>query len=224
MAKDSSSGAVGWLVGLVLLAAAIYFWKATLVVTGGLLLLGILGWLAYRLLSKSGRAGAAVEKHDYAQALKLLQDTGEQDQLISTLRFKVPFPDNAVKEAFLKAVRELLALQNAATDAANPYIPLELREELARRTCDSLYSLWPLCHKLALVTRSKVGAEAVATKTSGVITQLEELARNTEATRHQLAHLTLEASPLEINEATEQVGAMKWQVAEMQKLDAMLGG
>ncbi|WP_035615767.1 hypothetical protein [Haloferula sp. BvORR071] len=225
MAQDSSgAGVIGWLIGLAVLAVAIYFWKATLVIGGGLLLLGILGWLAYRLLSKSGRAGAAVEKHDYAAALKLLQDTGEQDQLISTLRFKVPFPDNAVKEAFLKAVRELLALQNAAKDEANPYLPAELREELARRTRDSLYSLWPLCHKLALVARSKVGAEAVAAKMSGVITQLEDLARNTETTRNQLAHLTLDASPLEIDDATEQVGAMKWQVAEMQKLDAMLEG
>lgn len=224
MAKDSSSGAIGWLVGLALLALAVYFWKATLAITGGLILASILGWLAYRLLSKSGRAGAAVEKHDYAQALKLLQENGEQDQLISTLRFKVPFPDNAVKETILKAVRELLALKNAATDTANPYLPAGLREELVRRTHESLDSLWPLCHRLALVARSKVDAEAVAAKMSGVITQLEDLARSTETTRHQLAHLTLDASPLEINEAVEQVGAMKWQVTEMQKLDAMLEG
>lgn len=223
MAKDSSDS-VGWFVGLAVLAVAIYFRRVTLAIVGAAVVAGIVGWLAYRLLSTTGRAGAAMEKYDYAQALKLLQDHGEQDQLISTLRFKVPFPGNPVKESILKAVRELLALQNAATDTANPYLPAELREELARRTRDSLYSLWPLCHRLSLIERSKVGAEVVAGKISGVITQLEELAHNTEATRHQLAHVTLESSPLEINEATEQVGAMKWQVAELQKLDSMLEG
>lgn len=224
MANDSSSGAgaIGWLIGLALLAAAIYFWKATLIIGGGLVLLALLGWAAYRLLSKGGRAGAAVDQHDYALALKLLQEKGEQDQLISTLRFKVPFPDNTVKELVLKAVRELLALQNAAADKVNPYLPQGLRDQLIQRSNDSLASLWPLCQKLALVARSKVGTNALADKMSGVTAQLEELARNTEATRHQLAHVTLESSPLEINEATEQVGAMKWQVTEMQKLDAML--
>ena len=95
---------------------------------------------------------------------------------------------------------------------------------MARRTRESLASLWPLCQKLALVTRAKVGAESLSAKLDGVNGQLEELARNAEATRHQLAHITLGASDLEIHEATEQVGAMKWQVTEMQKLDAMLEG
>jgi hypothetical protein len=53
---------------------------------------------------------------------------------------------------------------------------------------------------------------------------LEDLARNAEATRNQLAHITLGASELEINVATEQVGAMKWQVTEMQRIDALLDG
>jgi len=221
---DKSSGILGWVIGLAVLAAAVYFWKYALILVVLLVVVGGLAWAGYSLLTKSGKANAAVEKHDYALALQLLQDKGEQDQLISTLRFKVPFPDNQVKERFLEAVRELLALQNAATDQANPHIPSDLREELARRTRESLSSLWPLCQKLTLLARSKVKPEAVAGKVAGVLVQLEELAHSTENTRHQLAHITLGASSLEINEATEQVGAMKWQVAEMQKLDAMLEG
>jgi anti-sigma regulatory factor (Ser/Thr protein kinase) len=71
---------------------------------------------------------------------------------------------------------------------------------------------------------AKVKPEALRERIAGVTSQLEDLARNAEATRNQLAHITLGASELEINVATEQVGAMKWQVTEMQRIDALLDG
>ncbi|RYD63287.1 MAG: hypothetical protein EOP83_12565 [Verrucomicrobiaceae bacterium] len=224
MSQDSSGGSVGWLIGIAVLAAAIYFWRISLALVGLAVVVGLLVWLGYRFLSKSGKAQTAMEGHDYAAALQLLQDGGDADQLISALRFKVPFPGETIKARVLAAVKELLALQDAATDPANPHLPAELRDEIGRRTRESLSSLWPLCQKLALVTRAKVKPDAVRERIEGVSQQLEELAANAETTRHQLAHLTLGATPLEIHEATEQVGAMKWQVGEMQRLDAMLEG
>jgi hypothetical protein len=221
---NNSSGSFGWLVGLGLLAAAFYFWRLSLTLAAVLMLLGVVAWAAYRLVSKSGRAHTAMDEHNYAAALELLQESGDDDQLISALRFKVPFPTPELKERFVAAVRELLALQQTARDPANPHIPSDLREELARRTRESLSSLWPLCQKLTLITRSKIKPEAVSDRIDGVLGQLADLARNAENTRQQLAHITLGASALEINEATEQVGAMKWQVTELQKMDAMLEG
>lgn len=222
--SDKSSGSFGWVIGLAMLVAAVYFWRISLGIVAVIAVLGIAAWAGYRLLSKIGQAQTAMDENDYASALRLLQESGDEDQLISTLRFKVPFPGETLKARVITAVRELLALQETAADPANPHIPAELREELARRTRESLASLWPLCHKLSLLARSKIKPETMSERISGVTTQLEELARNAEATRHQLAHITLGASELEINEATEQVGAMKWQVTEMQKLDAMLEG
>ncbi len=224
MSQDSSGSPVGWLIGLAVLASAIYFWRVSLALTGLAVFIGLLAWLGYRFLSKSGKAQTAIEDHDYAAALQLLQDSGDADQLISALRFKVPFPGETIKARVLAAVKELLALQNAACDPANPHLPAELREEICRRTRESLSSLWPLCQKLAVVARAKVKPEAVRERIEGVTQQLEELATNAETTRHQLAQLTLGATPLEIHKATEQVGAMKWQVGEMQRLDAMLEG
>lgn len=224
MSQESSGSPVGWLIGLAVLAAAVYFWRISLALVAVAVCLGLLAWAAHRFLSKSGRAQTAMEDHDYAGALKLLQDGGDADQLISALRFKVPFPSETIKARVLAAVRELLALQDAANDPANPHLPAELRDEIARRTNESLTSLWPLCQKLALVSRAKVKPEAVRERIDGVTQQLEELAANAETTRHQLAQLTLGATPLEIHDATEQVGAMKWQVTEMQRLDAMLEG
>ena len=224
MSQDSSGSSVGWLIGLAVLAAAMYFWRVSLVLAGVVVLAGLLTWVGYRFLSKSGQAQTAMENHDYAAALQLLQDGGNSDQLISALRFKVPFPGETIKARVLTAVKELLSLQDAATDPANPHLPPELRDEIGRRTRESLSSLWPLCQKLALVTRAKVKAELLSDRIAGVTQQLEELAANAETTRHQLAQLTLGATPLEIHEATEQVGAMKWQVGEMQRLDAMLEG
>ncbi|WP_193211421.1 hypothetical protein [Luteolibacter marinus] len=223
MANDSS-GSFGWVVGLGLLVAAFYFWRISLALAAALLLVGLVVWAAYRLLSKSGRAHTAMDEHDYAAALELLQESGDHDQLISALRFKVPFPTPELKERFVAAVRELLALQETAADPANPHIPSDLRDELARRTRESLSSLWPLCQKLTLLARSKVKPETVQERISGVLGQLADLTASAENTRQQLAHITLGASALEINEATEQVGAMKWQVTEMQKIDAMLEG
>lgn len=221
MARDSS-GAFSFFVGLALLVAAVYFWRVSLALAATLALLGLLIWGIYRLVSKSGRARAAMDENDYASALHLLQEAGDHDQLISTLRFKVPFPTTELKDRFVTAVRELLALQQAVQDPANPHIPPDLREELDRRTKESLSSLWPLCQKLTLITRSKIKPESVSGRIEGVLGQLSDLAKNAENTRQQLAHITLGASELEINEATEQVGAMKWQVTELQKMDAML--
>ena len=149
---------------------------------------------------------------------------GYLEQLISALRFKVPFPAETIKARVLAAVKELLALRETAMDPANTHVPGELRDELARRTGESLAALWPLCQKLALVARAKVKPELLKERLDGVAKQLEDLAANAETTRHQLAHLTLGATPMEIHEATEQMGAMKWQVTEMQRLDAMLEG
>jgi len=224
MSQDSSGSSVGWLIGLAVLAAAVYFWRISLTLAALATLVGVLVWVGYRFFSKSGQAQTALESHAYAAALQLLQDGGDADQLISALRFKVPFPGETIKARVLAAVKELLALQEAAADPANPHLPAELREEIARRTRESLSSLWPLCQKLALVTRAKVKPEVLQDRIDGVSQQLEELAANAETTRHQLAQLTLGATPLEIHEATEQVGAMKWQVGEMQRLDAMLEG
>jgi hypothetical protein len=53
---------------------------------------------------------------------------------------------------------------------------------------------------------------------------LVELARNAQAARSQVAHLTRIKSDLQIHAATEQVGAMEWQVTEMQKINARLEG
>jgi len=212
------------LIGLAVLAAAFYFWRISLALVALAGLLGVVIWLVYKFVSKSGKAQTAIESHDYAAALKLLQDKGDSDQLISALRFKVPFPGETIKARVLGAVRELLALRSAASDPANPNLPSELRDEIGRRTGESLSSLWPLCQKLALVARAKVKPEALREQIEGVTQQLEELATNAETTRHQLAQLTLGGTPLEIHEATEQVGAMKWQVGEMQRLDAMLEG
>jgi hypothetical protein len=221
---DQSSSPLSWLISLALLIAAVYFWRISLALVALLILIGLVAWGGYRFLSKSGRASSALEENDYAAALQLLQESGDHDQLISTLRFKVPFPGEDLKPRMLDAVRELLALQEAAADPANPLIPSELRAELARRTHESLSSLWPLCQKLTLLARSKVKPEVVGERIAGVTTQLEDLARNAEATRNQLAHITLGASELEINVATEQVGAMKWQVTEMQRIDVLLDG
>lgn len=220
--SNKSSGSFGWIAALALLGAAVYFWRFSLRLAAILALLAFAVWAVHRLISKSGRARAAMEDHDYAAALELLQESGDHDQLISSLRFKVPFPTPELKDRFVAAVRELLALQKTAEDPANPHIPSDLRQELARRTRESLSSLWPLCQKLTLLARSKVKPEAMSERIAGVIGQLEDLARNAENTRQQLAHITLGASALEINDATEQVAAMKWQVTEMQKMDAML--
>jgi hypothetical protein len=221
---DKSPSPFSWLLGLALLIAAVYYWRISIAFVGILALTGLLIWAAYRMFSKSGQAQTAMDENNYAAALQLLQESGDHDQLISTLRFKVPFPGEDLKPRMLEAVRELLALQKAAADPANPHIPSELRAELARRTDESLSSLWPLCHKLTLLARAKVKPEALRERIAGVTTQLEDLARNAEATRNQLAHITLGASELEINVATEQVGAMKWQVTEMQRIDALLDG
>ncbi len=221
MAKNSFSSS-GWLVGVALLAAALYFLRFSLTLAAVLAFTGVLIWIGHRLLSGTGRAQAAIDDHDYAAALKLLQESGEHEQLISSLRFKVPFPDKELKERIVQAVRELLALRETAADPANPHIPSGLREEIDRRTRESLSSLWPLCQKLTLIARSKIKPEIISERINGVAAQLQDLARNAEHTRQQLAHITLGASALEINDAAEQVGAMKWQVSEMQKLDAML--
>jgi hypothetical protein len=223
MAEESSSP-LSWLLGLALLIAAVYFWRISLALVGAVALLGLLAWAGHRFLSKSGRASTAMEENNYAAALQLLQQSGKPDQLISALRFKVPFPGEDLKPRMLDAVRELLALRQAAADPANPHLPSELRAELARRTEESLSSLWPLCQKLTLLARSKVKPELLEHRIAGVCTQLEDLARNAEATRNQLAHITLGTSELEIHAATEQVGAMKWQVTEMQRIDALLDG
>jgi ribosomal protein L29 len=209
---------------LVVLLAALYFWRVSMALVAAASLLGLAAWACYRLFSKSGQAHAAMEENDYAAALLLLQQSGDHSQLTGTLRFKVPFPGSAVKESFLEAVRELLTLQEAAADPANPHLPQGLRDDLARRTGESLASLWPLCQKLTLLARSRVQPELLDERISAVAGQLEELAQSARATRHQLAHITLGASELEIHEATEQVGAMKWQVGEMRKLDGMIDG
>lgn len=222
MSSDSSGSAIGWLVSLAVLAAAVYFWRVSLVLAAAAVVIGIAAWAAYRFLSKTGRANSALDERDFAAGLKLLQDSGDTDQLISALRFKVPFPTETIKARVLAAVKELTALQETAAEPANTHLPDALREEIARRTADSLATLWPLCQKLALIARAKVDPEKVRDRLDGVSSQLEDLAANAETTRHQLAHLTLGATPLEIHEATEQVGAMKWQVTEMQRLDAML--
>lgn len=144
--------------------------------------------------------------------------------MISALRFKIPFPGEELKTRMFEAVRELLILQEAATDPANSLLPAELREELFRRIREPLSSLWPLCQELALLARSKPQPEALVDWVSGLLTQLDEFARNAQATRNQLAHLALGGPDLKIHAATEQVGAMKWQVTEMQKINAILEG
>ena len=224
MSPDSPGSSVGWLIGLAVLAAAFYFWRVSLALVGLAVFVGLLVWVGYRFLSKSGKAQTAIESRDYATALQLLQDSGDADQLISALRFKVPFPGETIKARVLAAVKELLALQETASDPANPHLPVELREEIARRTRESLSSFWPQCQKLALAARAKVQPDAVRERIEGLIQQLEELATNAETTRHQLVQLTLGSTPLEIHAAIEQVAAMKWQVGEMQRLDAMLEG
>jgi hypothetical protein len=225
MANDSSSGvSLGGLIVIAVLIAAVVFWRFSLVAVGVLVLAGVLAWAGHRFLSKSGRAAAAIEARDYAAGLRLLQEGGDGDALISALRFKVPFPTETVKARLLAAVRELLELRAAAADPANTHLPEELRRDIVRRCGESLASLWPLCQKLALVARAKADTAAIAPRLAAVGEELDALANNATATRHQLAHLTLGADELEIHAATEQVGAMKWQVSEMQKLDAMLEG
>jgi hypothetical protein len=144
--------------------------------------------------------------------------------LVRVLEHQLPLPDPILRERLVEAVKQLLTLQAAATDPANPHLPAVLRADLQRRTRDSLSSLWPLCQKLSLLARSGVRSELMTERIADVSGQLEELARNAGSTRDQLAHITLGATELEINVATEQVGAMKWQVNEMQKLDQILEG
>jgi|GEM_PF-4028261 len=222
--SDNASSPFSWIIGLLLVVAAVYFWRISLGFAAVAILLGLALWAGYALISKSGRAQAAMARNDYAAALLLLQESGNADQLISALRFKVPFPTEESEARMVEAVRQLLALKDAAADPANPHIPDELREDIDRRTGESLESLWPLCHKLSLLARSKVASEVIEDRVADVTEQLGQLARNAESTRQQLAHITLGASELEINLATEQVGAMKWQVNEMRKLDTMLEG
>ncbi len=221
---DDSSSFLGWLVGLALLVAAVVFWQISLALLAVAALFGGVVWVGYRWISRSGKVETALENRDYATALRLLQESGNHDALISALRFKIPFPGEELKTRMFEAVRELLILQEAATDPANPHLPAELRAELVRRTRESLSSLWPLCQKLALLARSKPQPEALRDRVSGLLTQLDELAKNAQATRNQVAHLTLGESDLQIHAATEQVGAMKWQVTEMQKINAILEG
>lgn len=224
MSSDSSSSFIGWLITLAVLVAAVYFWRTSLAITSVIALAGILTWVGYRFISKSGRAQSSIDEKDYANALKLLQERGDADQLISALRFKIPFPSEIIKSRVVTAVKELLALGDAAAEPSNHHLPDELRDDIGRRTAGSLASLWPLCQKLALVARAKASPEQLADQLGDVERQLEDLATHAETTRHQLARITLGAAPLEIHHAIEQVGAMKWQVGELQRLDSVLEG
>ncbi len=220
--EKGSSGFLGTLVMLALLVGAIYFWRASLVLVGIVIALGMLLWLGYRVLSKSSRAQASIDENDFATALRLLHESGRDDQLISALRFKMPFPNQDVKDRVVGAVRQLISLRDAAADPANTYLPESLRGDLRTRTHDSLSSLWPLCQKLSLLGRARLDEKLLKERLGDVTGQLEELATNAKNTRQQLALITLGASELEINHATEQVVAMKWQVNETQKFDALL--
>ena len=50
---DESSSPFGWLLGLALLIAAVYFWRISVAFVGVLALIGLVVWAGYRMFSRN---------------------------------------------------------------------------------------------------------------------------------------------------------------------------
>jgi len=185
--------------------------------------LGGLGW-ACGLLTRNLRLRRALEGGFYDKGLSMLQKWRRDDELTATLRDKVPFPDDEVRQRMIAAVRELLALQVAAADRSNPHISEELRKDIKRRCGQVLLSLWPKCQDLVLLGRPGLDSPAANAKVSQILAPLDQLAEMTAAARSRIANATLAGSSLEIHDALESAGAMKWQAGESPRIQAMLEG
>jgi hypothetical protein len=109
--------------------------------------LGGFVWLC-GFITRGFRVQRALDGGFHERALRMLQKWRRDDELVVTLRDKVPFPDEAVRQKMVVVVRELLALQTAAADRSNPHIPETLRKEIKQRCRDMLLSLWPKCQDL----------------------------------------------------------------------------
>jgi hypothetical protein len=185
--------------------------------------LGGFVWLC-GFLTRGFRIQRALEGRFYERVLRKLQKWRREDELLATLRDKVPFPDDEVRQKMVVVVRELLALQKAAADQSNPHIPESLRKEIKQRCQDMLISLWPKCQDLTLLARPGLDPVAASTKVSQIREPLDQLAEIIAATRSRIGHSTLAGSSLELHDALESAGAMKWQAEEAPRIHAMVEG
>jgi hypothetical protein len=223
-AMDSRHGPIClWLGGL---AAVVSPGTFLIILTGVVAYASALGgfvWLC-GFVTRGFRVQRALEGRFYERALRLLQKWRREDELLAILRDKVPFPDDEVRQRMVVVVRELLALQKAAADRSNPHVPESLRSEIKQRSGDMLLSLWPKCQDLTLLARPGLDPAAASAKVSQIREPLDQLAEIIAATRSRIAHATLEGSSLELHDALESAGAMKWQAEEAPRIQAMLEG
>jgi hypothetical protein len=185
--------------------------------------LGGFVWLC-GFITRGFRIQRALEGRFHERVLRMLQKWRREDELLATLRDKVPFPDDEVRQKMVVVVRELLALQKAAADQSNPHIPESLRKEIKQRCQDMLISLWPKCQDLTLLARPGLDPVAASAKVSQIREPLDQLAEIVASTRSRIAHATLAGSSLELHDALESAGAMKWQAEEAPRIHAMVEG
>lgn len=225
--------AIGWILGAGPVACGLgvavavlppldLLWILIGLVVYGSALTGLV-WLT-GFATRGFRLRAALNGGFYDKALRCLDEWGRNDELLATLRDKVPFPDDAIKERIIVTVRELQALQATATDPSNPHISEDLRGEIIGRCRNVMISLWPRCQDLSLLARPELAREAVRAKVVPMGESLDQLAEMIAATRLRLSNVTLEGSSLEIHDALESVGAMKWRVEEAPRIQAMVEG
>jgi hypothetical protein len=219
-------GTAPFAVGLGGLAAVVSPGTFLIILTGVVVYASMLGgfvWLC-GFITRGFRVQRALEGRFYERALRMLQKWRRDDELLATLRDKVPFPDDEVRQRMVVVVRELLALEKAAADRSNPHIPESLRKEIKQRCRAMLLSLWPKCQDLTLLARPGLDPVAASAKVAEIREPLDQLAEIIVATRSRISHATLAGSSLELHDALESAGAMKWQAEEAPRIQAMLEG
>ena len=160
--------------GLGGLAAVVSPGTFLIILTGVVVYASALGgfvWLC-GFITRGFRVQRALDGGFYEGALRLLQKWRREDELLATLRDKVPFPDDEVRQRMVVVVREVLALQKAAADRSNPHIPESLRSEIKQRCRDMLLSLGPKCQDLTLLARRGLDPAAASAKLTNIATSV----------------------------------------------------
>jgi hypothetical protein len=192
-----------------------WIWANWLGISGGCIgLLVVLGVIGY--FTVQGRAERALKSDGLLEALRMLNSSGMDSEVIKVLDKQLPkWP---ISSEIKKAVGELQKLKSGLDAAMKAGVPQNLLGAFKQDTLKALDQMWHLAERVSAAGAQKVRYEALADQMNPISEQVRQVTATAKDARLALARMALtdhDASGVDLEDAQLHLSALSAATTEL---------